>query len=342
MARVSAPGKVHLIGEHAVVYGEPAILAAVGLRMSVEAKKSDKVGVNDGHFNINDEWEVEDTIRFAEKLRSDWEESMKTKDFSKVFKQIQHGLFKKAVIGTALKELGINSGIDIQFTGSDIPCGSGLGSSSAVAAVMVKAIAAAYGIDVSVEKVNDIVYKCEQFAHGTPSGGDNTAVVHGGLVWFAKDMEGGPNTINSLQEEIPHKLDGFVLAYIKKPEKTTGELVSMVRSMDPSVRDPAVRDIGEATKEMRTALKEKDSEKIRSLINRAWDNLRSLGLSVPEADELIAKIRGAGGAAKLCGACGGGMMLAYHKNPDVIRKIIKDAGYEPMEVELGVEGIRDE
>lgn len=340
MVVVSAPGKVHLIGEHAVVYGEPAILAAVGLRMEVEAEKSDKVSVSDSGIHDDAEWSVEETLSFADEVRRLWEEGNQSKNFSKVFDAVKGGIFKKAVIGTALREFGISSGITIRIKRSEIPAGSGLGSSAAVAAVIVKSIADAYGIDASTDRVNDIVYKCERYKHGTPSGGDNTAIVHGGLVWFAKNMEGGPNTINPLQKEIPHKLDGFVLAYIKTPEKTTGELVSMVRETDVSVRDRAVKDIGQATHEMRKALAERDPERIKALINRAWDSLSALGLSVPEADGLIAKIREAGGAAKLCGACGGGMMLAYHESPETIRKIIRDSGYEPMEVELGVEGVR--
>ena len=43
MVKASAPGKVHLIGEHAVVYGEPAIIAAIGKRCYVDAEKSDKI-----------------------------------------------------------------------------------------------------------------------------------------------------------------------------------------------------------------------------------------------------------------------------------------------------------
>jgi len=341
MVRISAPGKVHLIGEHAVVYGEPAILAAVGLRMSVEAEKSDSIRVTGSKIHNDIEWDVQETKEFAKNIEKLWEESDRTKDFSKLFSRVKGGIFKKAIIGTALNEFGIDSGITLNMQ-SDIPTSSGLGSSSAVAAIIIKAIADAYGISALLEKVNEITYKCEQYVHGNPSGGDNTAVVHGGIVWFERNLDGGANRIETLQREIPHKLHGFVLAYIKRPEKSTGELVSMVRETDPSVRDPAIKAIGEAARKMRSALRERDSEKIKSLINTAWENLRIFGLSVPEADDLIAKIRESGGAAKLCGACGGGMMLAYHENPETIKNIIKEAGFSPMEVELGVEGIRKE
>jgi mevalonate kinase len=131
-----------------------------------------------------------------------------------------------------------------------------------------------------------------------------------------------------------------VLAYIKKPGKSTGELVSMVKSMEPGRREPRIRAIGQAAMEMRKALRERDSQKVSELINLAWDSLSALGLSLPEADEVIGRIRGIGGAAKLCGACGGGIMLAHHEDKENLKKTIREAGFSPWETELGADGAR--
>jgi len=63
MIKVSAPGKVHLIGEHAVVYNEPAIIAAIGKRIWVEAEKNDtKVIMKDRGISHEAEWMVRDAI----------------------------------------------------------------------------------------------------------------------------------------------------------------------------------------------------------------------------------------------------------------------------------------
>jgi mevalonate kinase len=93
---------------------------------------------------------------------------------------------------------------------------------------------------------------------------------------------------------------------------------------------------------MRKSLREKDFPRVKQLINLTWSNLSDLGLSIPEADDLIAKIGEIGGASKLCGACGGGILLAYHEDKKALKKVIRDAGYQPFETELGAEGVRVE
>lgn len=341
MIKASAPGKVHLIGEHAVVYGEPAIIAAIGRRIWVEVEKHDKVRVNDRNQSMEEEWSLEECIDSASRAQAMWMKGFEGKDFSELFSFVKSGQnFKKVAIGMILRRLGIDSGVDVTIYG-DVPLGSGLGSSASMAVALVKAVSELYEKNLPQEELNEIAFDIEKMVHGTPSGGDNTASCYGGLVWFQKNDQGKP-TLEPLKEEIPYELENFVLAYIKKPVKTTGELVSVVRGLDASAREPRVKAIGRATIEMRQALKSKDFAKVKELINLAWKNLSELGLSIPEADDLIAKIREMGGAAKLCGACGGGIMLAYHEDKEALKKLISDSGYTPWETELGAGGIRIE
>ena len=132
------------------------------------------------------------------------------------------------------------------------------------------------------------------------------------------------------------------MVYTKKPEKTTGELVQQVRDLDPKYRDPIIKTIGEATYKMREALQRKDFEAMKKLINVAQENLARLGVSIPEIDELCKEVKTIGGAAKGCGALGGGVVLCYHENKEKLLKVIRSLGYEPWETELAVEGVRVE
>lgn len=342
MIKASAPGKVHLIGEHSVVYGEPAIIAAIGKRIWVEAEKHPtKIVIRDRILSVKAEWMVNECIDVAMQAKAMWMHGFDEENFSKLFRFIKEGRnFKKVAIGLILHRLNINEGANLNVYG-DVPNGSGLGSSSALAVALTKAISELYEKELTNDEINKIGLDIEKMMHGTPSGGDNSASTFGGLIWFQKDERGRPR-IESLKQEIPFELENFVLTYIKKPANSTGELVSMVRNLDPTIREPRVKAIGQAAIDMRKALREKDFARVKQLINLTWSNLSELGLSIPEADVVIKKIGDIGGAAKLCGACGGGIMLAYHEDKKALKKVIRDAGYSPFETELGAEGARIE
>ena len=339
MAVASAPGKVHLIGEHAVVYGEPAIFAAVGMRTFVTAEKSDRVGYKDKRWGHNDSWSLEDVVAATDEVVGLWNACAQKQEFSELFSNIKanrYENYKKTAIGTAMKNLGINGGISISIE-SQLPAGAGLGSSASLSVAAVNAIAAEYGKSVSKEETNRIAYELEKIIHGTPSGGDNSACCYGGLIWFQK-----PNTILSLKEEIPYKLENFILVYTNQPEKTTGELVQSVRNLEENLRNHCVHEIGRLAKDMREALKIRDLETMKRTINRNQQILAKLGVSTPEIDEMVSAIKEKGGAAKLCGAGGGGMVLCYHEKKNILLETIRDLGYEPLETDLAVEGVKIE
>ena len=148
MITVSVPGKVHLMGEHAVVYGKPSLLAAVNLRLRVTVE----AGTNG--------------IEVVSSEPSDY---------------IRHAVH---VVGREYKFAHLPP-MKITVT-SDIPAGFHLGSSAAVAVATVGAVT--YFLK-SLESaaINQIAYEDREKMHENPSGGDNTAVTMGGLIWFRKN-----------------------------------------------------------------------------------------------------------------------------------------------------------
>ncbi len=344
MVLVSAPGKVHIIGEHSIVYGHPAIIAAVGKRIFIEAGKSDKVILKDNRFNSHNEWTVQEAREAADNAQELLKQSAEKGNYSELLTWAKDGgkylNYWKALIGTTLKMAGADSGISLHITKCEIPTGSGLGSSSAAAVAVAKAVSEVYNKNLSLEKINEIAFECERLVHGTPSGGDNTTSCYGGLIWFQKAQP--KNIIIPLGKEIPHKLENFVLAYTKQPEKSTGELVHMVRNIPEAERNPKMEEIGRMAHEMKDVLKRKDYSRMKEIMNRTNEILTSFGLSVPETEKISKKVLEIGGAAKMCGACGGGVMLAWHEKPQLIFDAIKELGFTPFEADLAVEGVRME
>jgi len=338
MIKVSAPGKVHLIGEHAVVYGEPAIIAAIGKRCYVEAEEASDVRIESRELDTERIYPLAEAIDFTNNVQKLWNAGFAAKNFSQLFEFMRKDSMypAKAAVGKALISMDINSGVTIRIS-SDIPIGSGLGSSSSMTVAIVKGVAELYQKNLTAEQINEIAFGIEQFSHGTPSGGDNSACCYGGLIWFQK---GNPNTIKPLKEEIPYELENFVLVNVGNPKKTTGELVQHVRSLPDVFRTPRIKALGASALAMRDALRQRDFSKMKALINFAQRHLAELDLSTPEIDNIAKAVLNIGGAAKLCGAGGGGTVLCYHEDNGKLMETIKSLGYAPLEVELGVEGVR--
>ena len=343
MIKTSAPGKVHLIGEHAVVYSEPAIIAAIGNRTYVDISPAKDITYQDIAWpDISHTWKVEQVFEITQKTFDLWKEGNEKKDFSKLFSFIKENGYegyRASVLGLAMKKMGINQGFSITID-SKIPTGAGLGSSASRAVAMTKAIAELFEKELSLEEINEIAFQQEKIIHGTPSGGDNSACCFGGLVWFKKDQP--KNQINSLKEEVPYKLENFVFVYTGPPQKTTGELVQLVRELDEGYRTERIKKIGEMTYEMLDVLRRRNFQRMKEIINQTQKNLAELKVSTEKIDEIAESVQEIGGAAKLCGAGGGGIVLCYHQDKGKLIDLIKNIGYDPWETELAVEGVRIE
>ncbi|MFX1521605.1 MAG: mevalonate kinase [Promethearchaeota archaeon] len=339
MVTCSAPGKTHLIGEHAVVYGEPAIIISVGKRAYVSVEKEEgNVKIYAQDINESGAFSLSELKNFAEKLRKLWEDCFKTKNFSPLYSLLKHEHLGhiKAMIATTMTEFDLNSGFKLKIS-SEIPIGSGLGSSAALSVAVPKALSELFENKLTLDEINQVAYKIESLAHGTPSGGDNSICCYGGALWFKK---GTPNIIEPLHLDVTMK--NFVLVFTGIPQLTTGELVSNVRSLDPEYRNPRVKKLGMYTYEMRECLAKQDFTRLKELMNLAQELLAELGVSIDVLDKIHNAVKEINGGAKLSGAGGGGYMVCYHEDPQILKDCIEDLGYIPEEIELGVEGVRVE
>jgi len=333
MIEVSAPGKIHLIGEHAVVYGFPAIIAAIDRRVKILAEKANKIKIKNNIYKKETEFSLKEVLLAAKKSEKLWNLGNEKKDFSELFHFLKSDFWclPKVMVGLILNSFKMKSGVSL-IINSDLPFGVGLGSSAALASATIKSIAALYDIQISNPEINNLAFEIEKLNHGRPSGGDNSACTFGGTIWFEK------RKIEFLS--LPDFFKKIIIISTPRENLTSGELIEKVRNLKTSFRNSRIKNIANATYQMKEALRNRKIVEIKNLINLAQDNLAELGVSTPKIDEIIKKIRKIGGAAKISGAGGGGNVICFHRDRKKLIQLLKKMKVNFWEAKLGVKGVR--
>lgn len=307
MITVSVPGKIHLMGEHAVIYGKPALLAAINKRMRVSiegALAMDIVATEPSAYVIHA------LDKVTEYLKLD-----------------------------ALPPMRIS--ID-----SDIPAGFHLGSSAATAVGVVAASIYYVKKLWNPTQINAIAYEVEKKQHGNPSGGDNTAVTFGGLLWFRKELE-FLKSMWQLEITIPFPLNHFYLIDSGRPKETTGEMVSLVRKRvqeKPAFMEKVFSQNETQTKRIAVALKENVESELIAAMNVGERTLEDMGVVGKKVTPCIRAIEKEGGAVKILGGGGKkdgvGFLLGYHRNESVLRDMCTKYNFPIQKIQLGCIGVR--
>jgi mevalonate kinase len=277
----SAPGKTILFGEHAVVYGYPAIavpLTDISLFVIVQPL------LDQNSFHI---------------LNKDIQEDL----YLHTTDQVNHYSIALEIIR---KHLEIDHLPSMQLDiSSKIPLASGLGSSAAFAVALTKAVGEFLGFRLTLEKINEIAFEIEGNQHGTPSGIDNTVITYQRPVFFRKD-----HPIDFLKVGQPLTL---VLAN-SGIQSLTRESVSQIRKMresNPNEIDQIFDEIGAITEKARDFIKKGDNQNTGKLMVENHNLLKELDLSLIQLDGLVeAAVNSGAFGAKLCGGGKGGNVVA--------------------------------
>ncbi len=281
----SAPGKTILFGEHAVVYGEPAIAGAVDKRATVKIKSID----NDSSV-----------------LKSNdlgFEAELDTKSGNYFLKKGKPGIIRY-VLG-ALSRAHDHSSIEIDLSLS-IPIGSGLGSSAAVTVATLAALYQYHGKKFNKKFLAKESHEVELKVQGIASPLDTSVSTYGGLVYLSRDKKiiKFKNNLNS----------SFIIGYTTK-HGNTGRMVKSVKTLKnkyPKIISPIIKTIGKITDEAKIAIVNNNGKKLAELMNINQGLLDSIGVNTNELSRMvyISRKYGASGS-KLTGAGGGGSIIAY-------------------------------
>lgn len=346
---VSAPGKLHLLGEHAVVYNKPAIIAAVGKRCFVEiAPGTDgKIIVKSQNYKKEITLDFQDVISKFEKAQTDWEAYNENNDVNLLKSITKYPLdYPLIIIGQFLDFYKITNidGFNLSIN-SEIPVGAGMGSSGALSVSVIGALSLYTNKPFDKETINKIAFLCEQKKHGKPSGGDNSASCFGGLIWFKKD-EG----VKPLGIVIPKNIsENFYVINTGTPSETTGEMVSMVKTLyqeKPECVERILNDQEKLVHELLPTLETGNTNEIIRIIKMGEQNLEKLGVVSSFVRKIIRDIEKSGGVAKICGAGGKtkgtGIILIYHQDLKSLKKVLRSHNLNLSQLNLRVEGLRKE
>ncbi|MEZ4666946.1 MAG: mevalonate kinase [Anaerolineae bacterium] len=311
-AESSAPAKIILCGEHAVVYGQPAIaipLPTIRAIARAFAPKSFGQKLRILAHDVGEEFSFTDL-----------------KDFDR-----NNPLLLAANLFFALNKMDIPD-LTVDIT-SMIPVASGLGSGAAVTTAFVRVLAKVTERPIDDNDLNKIVYSVEKIHHGTPSGIDNTVIVYEHPVYFVRNQSiekfafGNPMT--------------FVIADTGIGAETHLAVADVRTLYDANIQkiSSIINEIGHIVKGVRQAISSGDNKKIGQLMTQNHKLLQELTVSSSELDNLVETALSCGAiGAKLSGGGRGGNMIALVDNLNTVHikdKLLKAGARKVFEVSVG-------
>ncbi|MCL4365871.1 mevalonate kinase [Patescibacteria group bacterium] len=321
---VSAPGKLMLLGEHAVVYGQPCIVTAVNQRMKATVEL-----IDEPIFQL----EAPDVQISGYKKPMD---QLGIGEIPKGAKFVEIAVAN--FLGRHPKRPKGVEGLKI-YTQSEFSSQFGFGSSSASTVCIIKALSELSGVSLDQKAIFDLAYQTVLDIQGKGSGFDVAAATFGGTLYFIK----GGQTIEPLQiDSLP-----LVVGYsgIKADSVTLMNQVSEKASKHPQVIEDIYGIIGNLVKQAKVAILNKDFLTLGELINFDQGLLVSLGVSTKKLADMIYSAREAGAyGAKLSGAGGGDCIIsiAPEDKMEAVKNRITSAGGQVIDIETNTDGVRIE
>jgi len=280
MGSASAPGKVILLGEHAVVYGQPAIAVPVA---QVRATATVTLAPPGSGLTLV-ALDLERSVRLAEAAADDP---------------------LAAIALLTLAHLDLPEVDGVLTVSSTIPLAGGMGSGAAVSTAIARALAAFAGAELTSQEVSALVFEVEKLHHGTPSGIDNTVVAYEQPIFFVQGRP--PQTFSAA---VPlHLL--IADSGTPSPTRQVVEAVRKRRAAQPVRYDFLFDQIGELVEEARHAIESGNADALGALMDQNHELLRQVGVSSLLLDGLVEAARMAEAlGAKLSGAGRGGNVVA--------------------------------
>ncbi|XP_019616546.1 PREDICTED: mevalonate kinase-like [Branchiostoma belcheri] len=375
---VSAPGKVILFGEHAVVYGRKAIAASLDLRTQLKIHlipDSTAVTLELPDISLSNTWQVADLAAAQPTGNVDVKNPSPPSDkylaalhrlagtdtdhtdtrtlallaFLYMYTSIHHTTVRKCPAGRF-------------HAASQLPPGAGLGSSAAYCTALAAGLLTMCNVisrpegktwsKEDLEVINAWAFQGEKLIHGNPSGIDNSVSTFGDAISFKSGKISPFESVAALK----------ILLVNTKGPRSTKVLVQGVRDRYnrlPAIMEPILDSIEEISCTCERVLLElggspvdgqentqgKNYQILEELVDICQCLLNALGVGHPSLDQVSSITAKHGLHSKLTGAGGGGcalVLLRPDTAPDVIDKVtaeLRDCGYDVWETSIGATGV---
>ncbi len=303
----SAPAKVILFGEHAVVYGEPAIAVAINLRTYVNIRKADEYRING--YPLKDRYHsyIKNAIELC------WDgEPLDIRTRSDVPSASGMGSSASITIAMVSALLGMKGDVEeekVAKLGFEVE----YRTQGRASPIDTSTVTHGQGILVHKERRENFLWRVEK----------------NDVRWYIHHI-----SVPSLKLVI-----GF--SGIKGSTKTMVDKVRRFYQWNSFARD-IIKEIGEITLQAIEPLENEDYEKIGELMDRDNKLLTILGVSHPMLKKMINAARKHSYGAKITGAGGGGSMVALTDEQDEVARAIEEVGGKAYKVEISREGYRIE
>jgi len=333
--RVSAPGKVILFGEHAVVHGKLGIATSIDKRAYVTVSGgNEEVTIESKNLNLKKSLLEEELLV----LRNEIEKLKAKKDFEGIKEMGKDKLMPSFFVVAKLTEKFGFHGLNV-YIDSEIP--KNLGSSSSVFSAIVLGVSTLLEKELSKEDISKIANEGDVVAHGgPPSGIDASTVTYGGYLKYQKNKGIEPLDINF---KIP-----LLIIDSEEPAGTdkTVPYINKLKEEKPSFVEGVLDRLDEISHSGFDAMNRGNLEDMGRLMTDYYWELRKLNISTAKLDEIVQIALGNYAlGAKPTGGWGGGCCIVLTKDKEQEKKLLtafKKSGFRAFQTRLGLEGVRIE